>query len=46
MYLAEKTVKNYVSNLLAKMGFSRRTEAAVYAARARSGQGGAPPEVP
>ncbi len=34
MYLAEKTVKNYVSNLLAKMGFSRRTEAAVYAARA------------
>jgi DNA-binding NarL/FixJ family response regulator len=34
MYLAEKTVKNYVSNLLAKMGMSRRTEAAVYAARA------------
>jgi two-component system, NarL family, response regulator DevR len=34
MFLAEKTVKNYVSNLLAKMGFSRRTEAAVYAARA------------
>ncbi|MHB1502824.1 MAG: response regulator [Acidimicrobiales bacterium] len=33
LYLAEKTVKNYVSNLLAKMGFSRRTEAAVYAAR-------------
>lgn len=33
MYLAEKTVKNYVSNLLAKMGFSRRTEAAVYATR-------------
>jgi DNA-binding NarL/FixJ family response regulator len=39
MYLAEKTVKNYVSNLLAKMGFSRRTEAAVYAARAKPGQG-------
>ncbi|HXW82246.1 MAG TPA: response regulator transcription factor [Acidimicrobiales bacterium] len=36
MYLAEKTVKNYVSNLLAKMGFSRRTEAAVYATKARS----------
>jgi DNA-binding NarL/FixJ family response regulator len=35
MYLAEKTVKNYVSNLLAKMGFSRRTEAAVYAALAK-----------
>jgi DNA-binding NarL/FixJ family response regulator len=33
MYLSEKTVKNYVSNLLAKMGMSRRTEAAVYAAR-------------
>ena len=33
MYLAEKTIKNYVSNLLAKMGMSRRTEAAVYAAR-------------
>jgi DNA-binding NarL/FixJ family response regulator len=38
MYLAEKTVKNYVSNLLAKMGFSRRTEAAVYATRSRSNQ--------
>ena len=34
IFLAEKTVKNYVSNLLAKMGMSRRTEAAVYAARA------------
>lgn len=33
MNLAEKTVKNYVSNLLAKMGMQRRTEAAVYAAR-------------
>jgi len=33
MFLAEKTVKNYVSNLLAKMGMSRRTEAAVFAAR-------------
>jgi len=33
MYLAEKTVKNYVSNLLTKMGMRRRTEAAVYAAR-------------
>lgn len=33
MYLAEKTVKNYVSNLLSKLGMSRRTEAAVYAAR-------------
>jgi two-component system, NarL family, response regulator DevR len=33
LYLAEKTVKNYVSNLLAKLGMHRRTEAAVYAAR-------------
>jgi len=33
MFLAEKTVKNYVSNVLAKMGMARRTEAAVYAAR-------------
>jgi two-component system response regulator DevR len=33
MYLAEKTVKNYVSNLLMKLGMHRRTEAAVYAAR-------------
>lgn len=30
MFLAEKTVKNYVSNLLSKMGMSRRTEAATY----------------
>lgn len=33
MSLSEKTVKNYVSNLLAKLGVSRRTEAAVYAVR-------------
>lgn len=33
MFLAEKTVKNYVSNLLAKLGMQRRTEAAAYAAR-------------
>jgi DNA-binding NarL/FixJ family response regulator len=33
LFLAEKTVKNYVSNVLAKLGMSRRTEAAVYAAR-------------
>ena len=43
MFLAEKTVKNYVSNILAKLGMSRRTEAAVYAAkladrRAREGR--------
>jgi DNA-binding NarL/FixJ family response regulator len=39
MYLAEKTVKNYVSNLLDKMGFSRRTEAAVYVARSEADKG-------
>jgi len=33
MFLAEKTVKNYVSNLLMKLGFARRTEAAVYATK-------------
>jgi two-component system response regulator DevR len=33
MYLAEKTVKNYVSNLLAKLGMARRTQAATFAAR-------------
>jgi two-component system, NarL family, response regulator DevR len=33
MILAEKTVKNYVSNLLSKLGMHHRTQAAVYAAR-------------
>jgi len=33
MFLAEKTVKNYVSNLLAKLGMERRTQAASYATR-------------
>jgi DNA-binding NarL/FixJ family response regulator len=33
LFLAEKTVKNYVSNVLSKLGMSRRTEAAAYAAR-------------
>lgn len=33
MYLAEKTVKNYVSSLLAKLGLERRTQAAVLAAK-------------
>jgi DNA-binding NarL/FixJ family response regulator len=32
MALAEKTVKNYVSSLLAKLGFERRTQAAVHMA--------------
>jgi DNA-binding NarL/FixJ family response regulator len=33
MYLAEKTVKNYISALFAKLGMERRTQAAAYAAR-------------
>jgi DNA-binding NarL/FixJ family response regulator len=33
MFLAEKTVKNYVSNLLAKLNMQRRTQAAALAAR-------------
>ena len=33
LHLAEKTVKNYVSNLLSKLGMERRTQAATYAAR-------------
>jgi two-component system response regulator DevR len=36
MFLAEKTVKNYVSRLLAKLGLERRTQAAVYASKLRS----------
>ncbi|GHF52227.1 DNA-binding NarL/FixJ family response regulator [Amycolatopsis bartoniae] len=33
LFLAEKTVKNYVSSLLHKLGFERRTEAAVFLAK-------------
>ncbi len=35
VHLAEKTVKNYVSNLLSKLGMERRTQAAVFAAELR-----------
>ena len=48
MFLAEKTVKNYVSHLLAKLGLERRTQAAVLATELR-GPGGhlrAAPEPP
>jgi DNA-binding NarL/FixJ family response regulator len=37
MYLAEKTVKNYVSALFVKLGMERRTQAAAYAARLHGG---------
>ena len=33
MFLAEKTVKNYVSSILSKLGLERRTQAAVLASR-------------
>jgi DNA-binding NarL/FixJ family response regulator len=38
MSLAEKTVKNYVSNVLAKLGMQRRTQAALLAAEMRNPQ--------
>ena len=37
MFLSEKTVKNYVSSLLAKLGMERRTQAAVLATKLLSG---------
>ena len=39
MFLAEKTVKNYVSNLLAKLGLQRRTQVAVLATEVRRADG-------
>lgn len=36
MFLAEKTVKNYVTSILAKLGFQSRTQAAIYAVESRS----------
>jgi two-component system response regulator DevR len=35
MFLAEKTVKNYVSSVLTKLGMERRTQAAVFGAELR-----------
>lgn len=40
LLLAEKTVKNYVSSMLAKLGFERRTQAAVYTARSPEPESG------
>jgi two-component system response regulator DevR len=37
VFLSEKTVKHYVSNILSKLGMSRRAEAAAYLARRQSG---------
>jgi DNA-binding NarL/FixJ family response regulator len=39
MFLAEKTVKNYVSHLLAKLGLQRRTQAAILATERRQSGG-------
>lgn len=39
LFIAEKTVKNYVSHLLAKLGLERRTQAAVLASELRGGGG-------
>jgi two-component system, NarL family, response regulator DevR len=33
MFLAEKTIKNYVSSMLAKLGFTSRTQAAIFATK-------------
>jgi two-component system, NarL family, response regulator DevR len=41
MHLAEKTVKNYVTSLLAKLGLQRRTQAALYVTKARTEPGSA-----
>jgi two-component system NarL family response regulator/two-component system response regulator DevR len=52
MFLAEKTVKNYVSRLLAKLGMERRTQAAVFASKLdqqpgqRTMPAGTPPDQP
>lgn len=39
LFLAEKTVKNYVSNLLAKLGVKHRTQAAILATKLKTGKG-------
>jgi DNA-binding NarL/FixJ family response regulator len=40
MFLAEKTIKNYVSSVLAKLGMERRSQAAAFIARLGIGEGG------
>ncbi|MER5196497.1 response regulator [Streptomyces sp. NPDC002755] len=37
LHLAEKTIKNYVSGLLSKLGMQRRSQAAAYVARMQAG---------
>ncbi|PZT69048.1 DNA-binding response regulator [Streptomyces sp. SW4] len=38
LHLAEKTIKNYVSSLLSKLGMQRRSQAAAYVARMQAGK--------
>ncbi len=44
LFLAEKTVKNYISVLFAKLGMERRTQAAAYAARVFGEAAGSGPD--
>ena len=44
LYLAEKTVKNYVSRVLGKLGMHRRTQAAVLAAEMHAGRSETTPD--
>ena len=46
LFLAEKTVKNYISGLFAKLGMERRTQAAAYAARVFGEAAGPGPDSP
>ncbi|GAA0965867.1 response regulator transcription factor [Actinocorallia libanotica] len=46
MFLAEKTVKNYVSNLFAKLDMRRRTQAAAFAAQLKASRAAADRERP
>jgi DNA-binding NarL/FixJ family response regulator len=46
MYLAEKTVKNYISGLFSKLGMERRTQAAAYAAKIFEDKGSSRQEPP
>ena len=43
MFLSEKTVKNYMTGLLAKLKMNSRTEAAIYATKLKAGETGAAP---
>jgi DNA-binding NarL/FixJ family response regulator len=42
VFLSDKTVKNYVSNILTKLNLRRRSEAAAFIARREPGPGGTP----